>query len=78
MFYVWFDDTPRKQTTDKLDEAITAYVAKFARRPSHVLVNSVDVIGRNDVVVQIASTVQPNTFWLSTQDNPNKITDGAD
>jgi hypothetical protein len=78
MFYVWFDDTPRKQTTDKLDEAINAYIVKFAKRPSHVLVNSADYIARSDVVVQVASTVQPNSFWLSFQNNAPIAPSGAD
>lgn len=65
MFYVWYDDTPKKLTSDKIDEAINAYVARFAARPSHVLVNIADVIGRTDVIVQSSLTVQPNTFWLS-------------
>ena len=66
LFYVWFDDTPHKLTTVKLDEAISAYVARFTMQPSHVLVNSADVIGRSDVIVQSGRTVQPNTFWLSS------------
>ena len=78
MFYVWYDDTPKKQTTDKLDEAISAYVARFAARPSHVLVNVVDLVARNDVTVQSAQTVQPNTFWLSAQQTAPVDTSGAD
>lgn len=65
MYYVWFDDTPRKEASDKLDEAIRGYELRFSERPSHVLVNSADTIVRTDVVVQVSATVQPNTFWLS-------------
>jgi len=67
LFYVWYDDTPKKQTTDKLDEAITAYVARFAMQPTHVLVNSVDIVGRTDLIVRSGLTIQPNTFWLSNE-----------
>ncbi|MBC8162489.1 MAG: hypothetical protein H7Z42_14860 [Roseiflexaceae bacterium] len=67
LFYVWYDDTPRKQTSDKIDEAITGYIARFAMRPSHVLVNSVDLVGRSDLIISSGRTVQPNTFWLSTE-----------
>lgn len=67
MFYVWYDDTPQKQTTVKLDEAINGYIARFAIRPSHVLVNSVDLVGHTDLIVHSRVTVQPNTFWLSTE-----------
>lgn len=67
MFYVWFDDTPKKETGNKLDEAIEGFIARFAMRPSHVLVNSVDLIGRTDLIVSSGRTIQPNTFWLSNE-----------
>jgi hypothetical protein len=67
MFYVWYDDTPHKQTTVKLDEAIDAYISRFAMRPSHVLVNSADIVGRTDLIVSSGRTVQPNSFWLSNE-----------
>ena len=67
LFYVWFDDTPKKETSNKLDEAIEGFVARFAMRPSHALVNSVDLIGHADVIVSSGRTIQPNTFWLSNK-----------
>ncbi len=66
MFYVWYDDTPHKQTDVKIDEAIAGYVARFAMRPSHLLVNIADLLARTDLVVRSVVTVQPNTFWLSS------------
>lgn len=67
LFYVWYDDTPHKQTTDKLDEAINGFIARFTMRPSHVLVNSAELLGRTDLIVGSGPTVQPNTFWLSNE-----------
>jgi len=68
LFFVWYDDTPKKPAPDKITEAITAYVARFETRPSLVLVNAVDQVKMADVLVRTARTVQPNTFWVAHGD----------
>jgi hypothetical protein len=67
-FFVWYDDTPKKPSEDKLQEAIVAYVARFQMSPSLVLVNVADKLEMLDVVVRCERTVQPNTFWLGFDD----------
>jgi len=69
MFYfVWYDDSPKKPVAEKMQEAIAAYVTRFAMRPSLLLVNVVDHMELADVVVRSERTVQPNTFWLAYED----------
>jgi hypothetical protein len=68
LFFVWYDDSPKKLVADKIEEAITAYVARFARRPSLVLVNVADHMELPHVLVRSERTVQPNSFWLGHED----------
>jgi hypothetical protein len=68
LFFVWYDDTPKKLVVDKIHEAIAAYVTRFATNPSLVLVNAIDNIEMADVLVRVERTVQPNTFWVGHGD----------
>jgi hypothetical protein len=70
MFYfVWFDDTPKKPASDKLQDAIAAYIVRFNAPPNLVLVNAIDQLERTDVMVRYERTVQPNSFWLGHEDH---------
>lgn len=71
LYFVWFDDSPKKLTSDKLQEAIAAYVARFQVRPTIVLVNAADQLERTDMMVRSERTVQPNTFWLGQEERPD-------
>ena len=64
LFFVWYDDSPKKLTSDKLQEAIAAYVQRFRTRPTLVLINAADQLEHTDIMVRSERTVQPNTFWL--------------
>lgn len=68
LFFVWFDDNPKKLTIDKLQEAIAAYVQRFKIHPSLVLVNAADQLEFASVTVRSERTVQPNTFWLGYEE----------
>jgi hypothetical protein len=69
LFFVWYDDSPKKLTDDKLHEAIAAYVERFQTRPTLVLINTADQLERTDITVRSERTVQPNTFWLGHEDH---------
>ena len=70
MFYfVWFDDNPKKLASDKLQEAIAAYMVRFNTSPNLVLVNAIDKLDQAEVVVRYERTVQPNSFWLGYEDH---------
>lgn len=68
LFFVWFDDNPKKLTVEKLQEAIAAYVQRFNLQPSLVLVNAADQLDFDSVTVRSERTVQPNTFWLGYEE----------
>jgi hypothetical protein len=61
---VWYDATPNKPTTEKIREAIAAYVNRFTLPPDVVLVNSVDEAEVAGVAVRSERTVQANNFWV--------------
>ena len=72
LFFVWYDDNPKKPVIEKIHEAIAAYVERFKIRPSLVLVNAVDYMGLPDMLVRSERTVQPNTFWLGREDDSDR------
>jgi hypothetical protein len=69
LFFVWYDDSPKKLAGEKLQDAIAAYVQRFKTPPNLVLVNAVDRLELRDVTVRCERTVQPNTFWLGFEDH---------
>jgi hypothetical protein len=68
LYFVWYDDSPKKPVAEKIQEAIAAYVIRFAAQPSLMLVNAVDHMEWNNVLVRAERTVQPNTFWLGFEE----------
>jgi hypothetical protein len=68
LYFVWYDDSPKKLVAEKIQEAITAYVTRFAIQPSLLLVNAVDHMEFTDMLVRSERTVQPNTFWLGYEE----------
>jgi hypothetical protein len=68
LYFVWYDDSPKKPVAEKIQEAISAYVTRFAIQPSLLLVNAVDLMEWSNVLVRAERTVQPNTFWLGYEE----------
>lgn len=68
LYFVWYDDTPKKLASDKLQEAIAAYTARFNSLPNLVLAHANDQVGAASVTVRYERTVQPNTFWLGFEE----------
>jgi hypothetical protein len=64
LYFVWYDDSPKKPVAEKIQEAIAAYVTRFAIQPSLLLVNVVDHMEWGNLLVRVERTVQPNSFWL--------------
>ena len=64
MFLGWFDDTPKKATADKLEEAIERYLMKFGESPDLCLVNQKDLVAREDIDIRVVEYVRPNHFWI--------------
>jgi len=72
LFFVWYDDTPKKPVIEKIREAMAAYTERFKVRPSLLLVNETDYVGLTDLLVRSERTVQPNTFWLGHEDDSDR------
>jgi len=68
LYFVWYDDSPKKPVAEKIQEAITAFVTRFAMQPSLLLVNAVDHMEFSNVLMRAERTVQPNTFWLGYEE----------
>ncbi len=65
MYYlVWYDESTKKSVAEKIQEAVAAYVARFATAPNLVLVNSADQADVGGVLIRSERTVQPTTFWV--------------
>ncbi|MDQ5825310.1 MAG: hypothetical protein M3441_14045 [Chloroflexota bacterium] len=64
MFLGWFDDTPKKSTADKLEEAVERYLAKFGEKPDLCLVNQKDATTYKGLDVRVVEYVRPNHFWV--------------
>lgn len=73
LFFVWYDDSPKKLVADKIEEATLAYVERFKSRPNLVLVNAADHLELANVVVRAERTVQPNNFWLAREEESDKL-----
>lgn len=67
-YFVWYDDSPKKPLVEKIQEAIAAYVTRFAIQPSLLLVNAADHMEFANVLVRSERTVQPNSFWLAYEE----------
>jgi hypothetical protein len=68
-YLVWYDESTKKSAAEKIQEAIAAYVARFATAPTLVLVNSADQAAVGGVLIRSERTVQPNNFWVGMHDN---------
>ncbi len=64
MFLGWFDDTPKKSVSDKIEEAVERYLDKFGETPNICLVNAVNVTAFKDLEVRAVEYVRPNHFWV--------------
>lgn len=69
LYFVWYDDTPKKLASEKLQEAIVAYTARFNTAPNLVLAHANDQLSAENVAVRYERTVQPNTFWLGYEEH---------
>lgn len=70
MFLGWFDDTPKKNVEQKLEEAMQHYLSKFGETPNICLVNSADATHYEGLEVRVADYVRPNHFWVGRGEWP--------
>ncbi|HMO56036.1 MAG TPA: hypothetical protein PKC19_01670 [Roseiflexaceae bacterium] len=65
---MWFDDSTKKATDAKIEEAIAAYMKHFKSRPNVVLVNIADRVEYPGMRVRCESYVRPNNFWVGWEE----------
>jgi hypothetical protein len=73
MYFVWYDDNPKKSITAKIDEAITRYTQKYGTAPQVCLLNETTqnsedytaILATNGLKVLPAKHVRQNYFWMS-------------
>jgi hypothetical protein len=64
MFLGWFDDTRKKDPSEKIAEAVERYVSKYGEQPTLCLVNEADMTTYAGVEVKATSYIRPNHFWV--------------
>lgn len=75
MYFVWYDDNPKKTVNAKIDEAVLRYKQKFGKAPSICKLNEKmqgeDVnLSENQVAgvkVQPAKNIPQNYFWIGNE-----------
>ena len=68
MYLGWYDDTPKKPATLKIEEAVAAYINRFRARPNVVIVNEADRAEVDGVRVRSESYMVRNNFWVGWED----------
>jgi hypothetical protein len=68
MYLLWYDDSTKKATKLKIEEAINAYTDRFKSRPNVVLVNEDDRTDIQGVSVRSAGYIRRNNFWVGWED----------
>lgn len=69
MYLGWFDDTPKKSSIAKIEEALERYVAKFGEQPNVCLVNATDATVYPDLEIKVVDYVRPNHFWVGRDES---------
>ncbi len=76
MYFVWYDDNPKKAVNAKIDEAVLRYKQKFGTAPSvcklnenmqpqgEAALNDGQVAG---VKVETAKNIPQNYFWIGNE-----------
>lgn len=74
MFFVWFDDSPKKSINKKIDEAILRYKQKYGKAPNVCMLSDKtrmdDFSGLKKefgIEIRTAKNVPQNYFWIARE-----------
>ncbi len=73
MYFVWYDDNPKKSVTAKIDEGVLRYKQKFGKEPgicrlSDQTQSPEEVQSEvSGVKVERAKNVPQNYFWIGNE-----------
>lgn len=68
LYMMWFDDSAKKTSNDKIAEAVEAYKKHFNARPNVVLVNEAERADVSGVLVRSASYVRRDNYWVGYEE----------
>jgi len=68
-YLLWFDDTPRRTSADKIAAGIAAYRERFGTAPAVVLTHEDERVDVGGVEVRSEGYVRRNNFWIGIIDN---------
>ncbi len=67
MFLLWYDDTKKKPTEEKILEGIERYVQRFGARPNLCLVHPEEVVQARGIAIRGAEYVRRNNYWIGVE-----------
>jgi len=75
---LWFDDSPTRPVSDKIERAVQRYQQKYGHNPDVCYVHPAqlkegDLSLAEDVKVLPAKSVLPHHFWLGIQSQPGEV-----
>jgi hypothetical protein len=74
---LWFDDSPSRAVTEKIERAVQRYQQKYGHHPDVCYVHPAhlkegEVSVAEGIKVLPAKSVLPHHFWLGTQPKPGE------
>ena len=67
MYLLWYDDTKKKPTEEKILEGVQRYVERFAQTPNVCLVNPSEVVHAQGLMIRPTAYVRPNYYWIGVE-----------
>ena len=67
MYLIWYDDTKKKATEEKILEGVERYIERFGETPNVCLVNPAQVVPAAGIDVRPTPYVRANNYWLGVE-----------
>lgn len=74
MYFVWYDDNPKKTVGAKIDEAVLRYKQRYGRSPDICMLNDAVLTSdyeaseaNPDIRIRAAKNVPYNYFWVGNE-----------
>jgi hypothetical protein len=71
MYFVWYDDNPKKSVVTKIDEAVLRYRQKYGSKPNVCMISEKvqnsdynGAVNNLGIEVKTAKNVPQNYFWI--------------
>lgn len=74
MYFVWYDDNPKKAVMDKIDDAVLRYKQKYGKTPNICMLSEkvqttdyTPLANKLGMEVRTAKNVPQNYFWIGVE-----------